>query len=248
MNGMTAAGIGNMFGNMGGNASAGYLNDVVSGRYLSAENPYLQQLTNSIKSQVMPSINAQFSNAGMTGSTLHQGSLARGMSDALAAPLFSQYNAERALQQQAAGALPGITDQIAKNQIAAGQAAEGYQQKSLDAEMAAFNEAQQKKIAALQAGTGILGTIGGMGGTASNSGATPSSGGGTTNGTTTNEQTPGLGQALLGGAMALGGIASGMGGLGGLGGLGGMFGGMGNNLMYGNNGLPWAANPNPTYR
>lgn len=207
----------------GANTSMGYLNDVIGGKYLDAQNPHLQQLTDSIKSQVMPNVNAQFSNAGMVGSTMHQGSLARGMSDALATPLFAQYNTERGLQQQAAGMLPGIDAGAAQNQVLAGQTAEGYDQRVLDAQRAAFEEAQAKRSAQLQQATGMLGSIGNAGGTS----------------TTTGTTQPGLGSQLLGGAMALGGLYT-----------GGMFGGMGqvaNSAMYGNNGLPWSSNPNATW-
>lgn len=228
MSGMTASGIGGMFGQQGAGASMGYLGDVVGGKYLQAGNPYLQQLTDSIKSSVMPGINAQFSNAGMTGSTLHQGSLARGMTDALATPLFNQYNTERGLQQQAAGMLPGIDTAAQEARIKAGQLGEGYQQANLDAAQAQFNEQQQKQLQALQAGSGILGGIGSIGGTTTNAGT--SAGSGTTNGTTTNATTPGLGSQLLGGAMALGGLASGMGGL-------GMFGSAFNPVGFGGAGL-----------
>lgn len=225
MSDMTAAGLGGMFGQQGASNSMGYLNDVIGGKYLDAGNPHLAALTDSIRSQVMPSINSQFSAAGMNGSTLHQGSLARGMTDALAAPLFQQYNAERGLQQQAAGMLPTIDQAAQAARVTAGQAGEGYQQRNLDAAMAAYNEEQQKKLAALQAGTGILGSIGSVGGTTSTSGTTSSSGGGTTNGTTETSQNPGLAQMLAGGAMMgaslFGGPMAGMFGSG----LGGMFGG-----------------------
>lgn len=227
MSGMTRSGLDNLSAGAGAGTSMAYLNDVIGGKYLDAENPHLAQLTDSIKSQVMPSVNAQFSNAGMVGSTQHQGSIARGLSDALAQPLFAQYNNERGLQQQAAGMLPTIDTQAAQNRIIAGQTGEGYDQRVLDAQRAAFEEAQAKRAAQLQQATGMLGSIGQAGGTQ------------TTSGTTTGTNSPGLGQTVLGGAMALGGLYT-----------GGAFGGLGqavNTARYGNNGLPWAYNPNATW-
>lgn len=231
MSGVTRSGLDNLSAGAGAGTSMAYLNDVIGGKYLDAQNPHLAQLTDSIKSQVMPSLNAQFSNAGMVGSTQHQGSIARGMSDAFAQPLFDQYNNERGLQQQAAGMLPTIDTQSAQNRIIAGQTGEGYDQRVLDAQRAMFEEAQAKRAAQLQQATGMLGSIGQAGGTQTTNGVT--------NGTTTSSNSPGLGQTLLGGAMALGGLYT-----------GGAFGNIGqavNTARYGNNGLPWAYNPNATW-
>lgn len=244
MSDMTSEGIRGMFGGEGAAASSGYLKDVLGGKYLQADNPYLAQLTQSIRGQVMPSVNSQFSNAGMVGSTAHQGSLARGMTDALAQPLFAQYNNERGLQSQAAGMLPGIDAARSQQMVQAGQLGEGYDQRNLDAQRAMFEEAQQKRAQQLAMGTGLLGQIGQAGGTqtTNNSGYADSnntatnvgSSTGQTNGTTSTN--PGIGQTLLGGAMMAGSLYSG----GAMGGMGGMFG-------SGNNGLPWAANPNARF-
>ena len=271
MSGMTAAGLGGMFGQQGASNSMGYLNDVIGGKYLAADNPYLSQLTDSIKSQVMPGINSQFSASGMSGSTLHQGSLARGMSDALAQPLFAQYNNERNQQMQAAGMLPGIDTAAQQARVAAGQTAEGYDQRNYDAQKAAYDEAQARRAQQLQLGSGVLSQIGGVGGTtaADQSGYTDNSqtqfnGGtqegtnqanttgqtsgtmqGTTNGTTTTSQNPGLGQTLLGAGMLGTSLLTG----GALGGVGSLLGGIGSSAsggMFGNSGLWAPSNPYPT--
>lgn len=247
MSGMTAAGLGGMFGQQGASNSMGYLNDVIGGKYLAADNPYLSQLTDSIKSQVMPGINSQFSASGMSGSTLHQGSLARGMSDALAQPLFAQYNNERNQQMQAAGMLPGIDTAAQQARVAAGQTAEGYDQRNYDAQKAAYDEAQARRAQQLQLGSGVLSQIGGVGGTTTTnqSGYTNNSQTQLTNGTTTTSQNPGLGQTLLGAGMLGTSLLTG----GALGGVGSLLGGIGSSAsggMFGNSGLWAPSNPYPT--
>ena len=194
MSGMTRSGLDNLSAGAGAGTSMAYLNDVIGGKYLDAENPHLAQLTDSIKSQVMPSVNAQFSNAGMVGSTQHQGSIARGLSDALAQPLFAQYNNERGLQQQAAGMLPGVSQGIIGNMLGAGQTAEGYDQRNIDAQRQAFDEARTAGLRPFQEATPLLSQIGSQGGT--------------TSGTTTQQTQVPLAQQIAGGAMMAGSLFS----------------------------------------
>lgn len=209
MSDTTGRGIQNLAAGAGAAHSSGYLRDVLGGQYLQAGNPYLSQLTESIRAQVLPSVNSQFSNAGMVGSSLHQGAIAGGISNALAPQLFNQYNQERQLQQQAAGMLPGIDATAAQNQIQAGQIGEGYNQRQLDANRSAYDEAQAARARQLQIGSNVLGQIG--------------QAGGTTTGTTSQESQPGLGQLALGGAMLAGSLYTG-GATGAFGSLGGLFG------------------------
>ena len=231
MSDMTGQGLHNLGANAGAGVSSGYLKDVVGGQYLNAQNPHLQALTDSIRAQVMPSVNSQFSNAGMVGSSLHEGSIASGMTNALAPQLFNQYNQERQNQQQAAGMLPGVDANAAMNQVQAGQLGEGYGQRQLDANRSQYDEGQLARARQLQVGSGVASQIGQAGGTAS--------------GTMTQSSNPGLGQMLLGGAMMAGNLYTG-GAMGaGAGAVGGMFGKMNSGAgggMFGNGGL-WSDSP-----
>lgn len=84
-----------------------YMGGVLRGDYLNpASNPHLGALSNSIWEQVAPNVSSVFSRAGRGTSASDSGlagALTRGFTSAMAAPLFGQYNAERGMQQQAAG-------------------------------------------------------------------------------------------------------------------------------------------------
>lgn len=67
----------------------------LNGDYLSAGNPYTQQLSDSIYSQVRPQVDSQFSGANRYGSAGHEGAMTSAFTNALAAPMFNQYGNER---------------------------------------------------------------------------------------------------------------------------------------------------------
>jgi hypothetical protein len=96
--------------------ASGYLSRVLGGQYLDPNtNPHLGALTSSIWESVAPNVTAMFSRAGRGTSASDSGlagALTRGFTSAMAAPLFSQYNTERGLQQQAAG-MAGSVDATA---------------------------------------------------------------------------------------------------------------------------------------
>lgn len=187
MSGTTQGGIDQLAGQAGANQSTGYLSNVLNGDYLNPGNPYTSQLVDSIRSSVMPSINSTFSNAGMSGSTLHQGTLMRGLSDAVAQPLFQNYQNERNNQTQAAQLLPQIESGAALNQIQAGQLREGYDQRNYDAARQQFAETQMAPLMPYANAGGLIGQIANSGGTSS--------------GTSTSTSSPSLGSQILGGAM-----------------------------------------------
>lgn len=187
MSDTTRGGIDQLAGQAGANQSAGYLSRVLNGDYLNPGNPYTSQLVDSIRSSVMPSVNGTFSNAGMSGSTLHQGALMRGLSDAVAAPLFNSYQQERQNQMSAAQMLPGVESGAALNRIQAGQLGEGYDQRNIDAARQQFAETQMAPLMPYANASGIIGQIANAGGTSS--------------GTSTTTSTPSLGSQILGGAM-----------------------------------------------
>jgi len=180
MSGWTKQGLDNLGASTGAKASSDYLQRVVNGDYLNAGNPYQSDLDASIRSAVMPSINATFSNAGMAGSTMHQGMLMKGLTEGLAAPRYQNYQAERSAQGQAAGLLPQVDAQAAQQALTAGQIKEGY-------DKAQWDENRTAGLRPYLETQGLLGTYGNMGGTST--------------GTSTSSSSPSLGQQILGGGM-----------------------------------------------
>jgi len=180
MSDWTRSGLENMAASSGANASKDYLTDVLSGKYLAQDNPWQADLDASIRSAVMPSINATFSNAGMAGSTMHQGMLMKGLTEGLAAPRYQNYQAERSAQGQAAGLLPQVDAQAAQQALTAGQIKEGY-------DKAQWDENRTAGLRPYLETQGLLGTYGNMGGTST--------------GTSTSSSSPSLGQQILGGGM-----------------------------------------------
>lgn len=244
MSDQTRAGLDGL-GQAGSGAGASYMKDVMGGKYLDAGNPHLDALKSRVMADVMPGINAQFGKSGMVGSTLHQGSLARGVTDGLAPSLFQNYENERNRQMQAAGQVTGMERQSSLDQIMGGQVREGYDQKNIDADRWRFEQERTAGLRPYQEMFPMLSGIAGMGGTQDGT-------------TTTREKTPAWQTALGAGMMGLGLMTGmpglGMGGMGAMGGMGGMFGsgfpGMGGFGM-GGFGSPYT-NPygfaNPTQR
>lgn len=84
----------------------GQLLPYLSPSYLDpTTNPALSSVLGTIKSDVGNSINGMFAGAGRDLSGMHAQTLARGLSQGLAAPLFDQYNRNVSTQLGAAGAL-----------------------------------------------------------------------------------------------------------------------------------------------
>jgi hypothetical protein len=217
MSDWTQQGLGHLAEAGGAQASSDYLTGVLKGDYLNQGNPYQTALDNSIISSVMPSVNATFSNSGMSGSTTHQGTLMQGLSSGLAAPRYQNYQMERGNQQQAAGMLPGVDAQVGQQQVAAGQSQEAY-------DRAKFEEQRTAGLRPYLETQGLLQGYGNMGGTSTS--------------TSTSQQKPGLAQTIAGGAMAGIGMMSGIPGMGMIGqGLGNMA--MGAPQGYGSSWTPW---------
>jgi len=217
MSGQTQQGL-DALGGMGNSQSSEYLKSVLGGKYLEEGNPYTQQLQSRAMADVMPSINATFGKSGMTGSTLHQGSLARGVGDAMAPGIFQNYENERNRQMMAAGQLQGMDRQGALDQIMGGQMREGYDQRNMDADRMQWEQQRLGGLRPYQDMFPMLSGIAGMGGTQY--------------GTTTTKDNQPLWQSLMGGGMM------GLGMMGGMGGMGNWF----NSppYGYGNSWTPWA--------
>lgn len=76
-------------GNANMNASAGYNADVLSGKY--SQDPYQSQVFENMKSQILPTINSQFSGAGRYGSGAHADTATRALTESFA-PYAVQMN------------------------------------------------------------------------------------------------------------------------------------------------------------
>lgn len=195
MSDWTKQGLGNLANSAGATQSRDYLSEVLSGTYLNQDNPWQADLDASIRAAVMPSINATFSNAGMSGSTAHQGSLTQGLTSGLAAPRYQNYMAERQNMGHAAGLLPQVDNMVSQNQITAGQTSEAY-------DRAKFEEERLAGLRPYLETAPLLQGYGRMGGT-------------TTSSSTETSKTP-VGEQILGGAMMGVQALTGMPGIGGI--------------------------------
>jgi len=191
----TRAGLDAMATGTGAGTSMGYLNKVLAGDYLSAGNPYMEDVKKSVMSSVMPGINATFARAGMTGSTTHQGSLSRGLADAIAPHLFNAYESERGRMTSAASLLPQLDQLKSQGLLGAGQLREAYDQRALDDAKARWEADRTAGLRPYAEIWPMLSGIAGLGGTAT--------------GTTTGAQTPPLTQSILGGLMMGGSLLGG---------------------------------------
>lgn len=195
MSGWTQQGLENLAGSSGAYQSRDYLSDVLSGKYLAQDNPWQADLDASIRQAVMPSVNSTFSNAGMSGSTLHQGAVTQGLTSGLAAPRYQNYMAERANMGQAAGLLPQVDNQISQNLLTAGQTSEAY-------DRAKWEEERLAGLRPYLETAGLLQGYGQMGGT--------------TTGTSTSKSKTPIGEQILGAGMMGVQALTGMPGIGGI--------------------------------
>lgn len=207
----TLAGLGAMRDSAGAGASSQYLTDML-GSGAGSMNPQVQQMQDAIRRQVMAATNAQFSRAGITGGTQHQGSLAQGLADGMAQPLFNAYENDMARKMQAAGLLPQVDQQAINNKIGAGQIMDSYNQNKINADMKAFEENRTAPMKAWSEVSPYAMQMGSAFGTQ------------TGNSTTTSKQSQSPLSMIGGGLMAGAGVLSGMPGLTSALGLGGMFG------------------------
>lgn len=203
----------------GGNSAGAqsYFGDVINGKYLDpSTNPALQGQLDAVAQNVMPQIGSAFTKAGMYGSTPNQTALAQGLSAGMAAPIFQNYQNERGMQQAAAGGAPGMNQQIAGQQIAAGGMLQADEQARIDADKARWDYNQNLPLQTANQAAGLINPIASQYKTTT----------GNTTSTTQQQQSP-LQQALGAGMMAAsmfgtGGLMPGVGA-----GMGSFFNGMG---------------------
>lgn len=137
--------------NRGGTeAASGYLQQLIDS---PGRNPAIDPLLDMIQRRVTAQTNANFSNRGTTGGTMHQSSLAQGLSDGLAQPLFSAYENDQQRRMQAASMLPGIEGQRYSQLAQAGQLSESYDRERLAADRQRFEE---ERLAPIRGATEVL--------------------------------------------------------------------------------------------
>ena len=122
------------------------INATLSGDYLSAGNPYMQNMTDSIHDSVRGAVDSQFSGARY-GSAGHAEAMADAVSSNLAPYAFQNYGQERGRQMQAAQLAPqlAMTDYADIGQLqSAGQIREQQAGAELQDQIDRFNFAQNE--------------------------------------------------------------------------------------------------------
>src|SRR5262245_27328372 len=109
-----------------------------SGSMVGQISPQLRNYLDTIGSDITSSINQQFVGAGRDLSGINQQSIARGLSQGLAAPLFQQYNQDIANQMNAANQLYGAGGQTYGQLTGLNQQALANQGQGVDAATAAL--------------------------------------------------------------------------------------------------------------
>ena len=132
----------------------------LAGDYLRAGNPFTQGLIDRFGSTVGAEIDAQFAGQkGRFGSEGHIQAKTRGLGDALAAPLFGSYEAERARQFSQAQGAPALAatdyDDFARR-AQVGARREELGQRQLQDEIARFEFGQNLPQQALRDYAGII--------------------------------------------------------------------------------------------
>jgi hypothetical protein len=192
-----------MLGNQGLNANEQQLWNQNQGQ----QNPYLQQIMDTMNRRIGDRIGSQFSGSGRYGSGQMQDVTARALGESEAPIMAQDYEARQArlmsLGQGGANAMgqwaqlePSIEAQQyapAKEMMGLGSMETGQQQALLDAARNYYNESQQMPWQALSNEAGIVSGAGSIGGTQV---------------ANTSQFTPNLWQRVLGGGLAGGGMGS----------------------------------------
>lgn len=127
-------------------ASSGYLQDVLGGKYLNAENPYFQTVANRARQAA----DSTFAGSGRYGSGYHAGAVA----DSVGALAYQDYQNQLGRMDQAAALAPTVAGQDFVDLNAALGAGNQYQQQlqnQINADMERYNFQQQAPYANLAA-------------------------------------------------------------------------------------------------
>lgn len=106
----------------------GYVNDVLGGKYLNAQNPYLQGMVDTTNESVADRVNALFSQSGQTGSSRQIGELGKQLSTSENNLRYQNYSDEMDRMSGAVSQATGLNDATNSNvatQLALGQGLTG---------------------------------------------------------------------------------------------------------------------------
>ena len=126
-----------------------------------------QAMKDNVIADIMPAINGSFAWSGMTGSTLHQQNLAKGLSAGLGGLDMQNRQQQADLSQRLAGLSSGMAQPYAMLG-AQGQDQQGYDQSVIDAAMRKDLMGQTSDMSALQQYAQLISGIGGQFGTQTN--------------------------------------------------------------------------------
>lgn len=158
-------------------AAQTYAQDVLGGRYLGQQNPYLKDAMAALQDQIGRAVGDQFAGSATAGSPNHYQDLAGEFSRASAPLLFQDYQNERQRMDQMAGLAPTLanTDIAGLNTALGAQGIlQQQRQQEMDAERALWDERKSKGVRKLQA---VQGAVGGNMGVAGGYGGSPGSAG-----------------------------------------------------------------------
>lgn len=96
-------------GDPGVNAAAGYNSDVLSGKYLDAGNPYLEQQIAATGANTRNGLAASLGTRGLTGGSAFGDIITRNLAENESGLRYADYNNERGRMGQAAGMAGGIS-------------------------------------------------------------------------------------------------------------------------------------------
>lgn len=157
-------------------AAGGQIAQTLAGDYLGAGNPYFAAMSQRVSDSVLPRINAEFANAGRTGSGLHAEAAARGVTEALAPLAYQNYADERGRQMNGLMMTPQLEQAAylpAQMLGTLGRDVESFARDALAGDMARFNAQEAAPWDLLGRYNAIAQGFGGLGGTRQTEGLQP---------------------------------------------------------------------------
>lgn len=176
--GMVSGAYGDLQNNIGATARGDFVDP--------ANNPFYSQMTSTLSNDIQNRVNGMFAGAGRDLSGANVGAVSRGITEGVAPIFANQWNAERGNQMNAANTLYNAGNATGGLLSNMDQTAFSNRQAGVDASSAALQARdsgpmQQLAIEAMRRGipmdqyakaVGILGPLGGLGGTQSGNSAT----------------------------------------------------------------------------
>lgn len=126
-----------------------------------------QAMKDNVIADIMPAVNGSFAGSGMTGSTLHQQNLTKGLSAGLGSLDMQNRQQQAQLSQQLMGMSSGMAQPYAMLG-AQGQAQQAYDQGEIDAAMRKDLMGKSSDMSALQQYAQLISGLGGQFGTQTN--------------------------------------------------------------------------------